>query len=80
VQGALYGRDGMTLAEPSASYRRLVLAIETAVDDVPRLRILAREVRVCDDLSDDERDDLLTRAGWYEHGCKPAPAAPYLAT
>lgn len=66
----------MTLIDPSAAYGRLVGYVEDAVDDTARLRALAREVRACGELSEDERDDLLTRAAWYEHGCKPGPVEP----
>jgi hypothetical protein len=75
----VYGR-AVSLLEPSAAYARLVLAVEAAVDDVARLRTLAREVRACAEISEDERDDLLTRAAWYEHGCHPEPVEPSAAT
>ncbi|MEA2395855.1 MAG: hypothetical protein QOJ82_3746 [Solirubrobacteraceae bacterium] len=70
----------MPLAPPSESYRRLVGQVEDAVDDTARLRVLRTEVAACGELSDDERDDLLTRGALYTAGCKPAPVEPYSAT
>lgn len=62
----------MTLAAPSAEYQRLVVLVESAVDDPVRLRALKWHV-ARGGLPAAERSDLLTRAGQYIHGCCPEP-------